>query len=68
MLLATAMKARLYRRGWKVFKDTIMNKEQFLTRMMEIIPDNAEVLFASVTILTEDFKTLNYDTDSDEVE
>ena len=45
-----------------------MDKEQFLTRMMEIIPDNAEVLFASVTILTENFKTLNYDTDSDEVE
>ena len=44
-----------------------MEKERLIERLMEVIPDEATVIFATVTILTEDFQTLHYDTDSDEV-
>lgn len=45
-----------------------MSKEEFIRKMEEVIPDDASVEYGTVTILTKDFVTLNYDTESDKLE
>ena len=45
-----------------------LSKEEFIRKMEDIIPDDASVEYATVTILTKDLVTLNYDTESDKLE
>lgn len=41
-------------------------KEELLKRLSEVIPDDAEITYATVTFWNED-GTFNYSTDTDEV-
>ena len=45
-----------------------MSKDEFLKRLQSVIPNGAQILWSEVTMLTEDFKTMNYDTESDSIE
>ncbi len=48
-------------------KEEWMDKDKFLHRLEEILPDESKVIYADVTVFTREFITLNYDTDSDEI-